>query len=371
MATKARNSDEIGAFFSKFVAGENLTQHEAHIVASRIFSSLTNEEQDSFALVTAFFGALTVKKPCVDELVGTAKAMEETKTVNFCFNVNSPVVTAGGTGGDTFHTINITTPAILVAASAGAFAVKSGSKSFSSRTGCIDVAEALGINVHMSTGRVEECVEGVGTAIWASEGVYPWMNSLISLGSRPSMRQLLPFFYSLRLVIATALNPFSLKRQVRGVSGPFTELVSNVLGACGYERAFVVLGYGGTEKIRIDEFSSLGRNVVSELKTNGDVETFDVYPEDVGVKRGKLREIVARKSHKENAKVVARVLAGSDVSSCRDIVLLNAAAILSLSDVCHDLRDGYELAKQAVDEGRALAKFEQLVQFSNDKNALI
>jgi anthranilate phosphoribosyltransferase len=56
------------------------------------------------------------------------------------------------------------------------------------------------------------------------------------------------------------------------------------------------------------------------------------------------------------------------MSSCRDIILFNAAAILVLSDVSQDLRDGYELAKQAVDDGRAFAKFEQLVQFSGNNS---
>ncbi|MCL2642526.1 MAG: hypothetical protein FWD52_03300 [Candidatus Bathyarchaeota archaeon] len=366
------NSKKIGEVFGKLSNRADLTVQEAQIAACRIFEALTNndkdeEEQDSFALATGFFGALTIKKPCVEELIGVAMAMEHTKTVNFCFKVNSPVVTAGGTGGDTLPTINITTPAIITAASAGAYAVKSGSKSFSSKTGCIDVAEALGVNVHLSSRDVAKCVETLGTVIWASEEAYPWMGSLIKFGSKPATRQLMPFFYSLRLVIATALNPFSLKRQVRGVSEPCTELVTKVLGECGYERAFAVLGYGETENIRIDEFSTLGRNVVSELKTNGDVETFDFYPEDAGIKRGKMSEIRAKESHEAGAKVVRQVLFGEERGSCRDIILLNAAAILVLSDVCEDLRDGYELAWQAVEDGRAKSKFEQLTQFSSEK----
>ena len=368
MKTKIPN-ENIEEKISKLATNESLTQQEAQTVAYRIFTSLSNREQDSLALVTAFFGALTIKKPSPEELIGTAKAMEETKTVNFRFNVNKPVVTAGGTGGDTLHTINITTPAIITAASAGACAVKSGSKSFSSKTGCIDVAEALGVKVHLSPREVEEYVETIGTVIWASENIYPWMRPLIEIGSKPVTKQLFPLLYSLRLVIATALNPFALKRQVRGVSEPFTDLVAKVLGSCGYERAFIVLGYGETEDVRIDEFSTLGRNVVSELKTNGDIETFDVYPEDIGLKRGKARDIIARGSHRENAEVIARVLAGREGGSCQDIILLNAAAILVLADVCKDLRDGYELARQAIVDGRAFTKLEQLTHFSGINQA--
>jgi len=368
MCVDMENNNQMYEIFSKLALSENLSQHEAQMVASKIFATLTTDEPNGLAFSTAFFGALTIKKPSVEELIGIAKAMDKTKTVNFNFKIDKPIVTAGGTGGDTLHTINITTPAIITAAAAGAYAVKSGSKSFSSKTGCIDVADALGVNVHLMPSEVEESVEKIGTVIWASEDVYPWMRSLIGSGSKSSVKQLLPLLYSLRLVIATALNPFSLKRQVRGVSEPFTELVAKVLGECGYKRAFVVLGYGETEQIRFDEFSTLGRNVVSELKTNGAIETFDVYPESVGIKRrGKLEDIVARNSHVENAQVIVQVLSGKDKSSRRDIILLNAASILVMSDVCRDLRDGYELAEQTINDGRAFTKLEQLIQFSRDK----
>jgi anthranilate phosphoribosyltransferase len=365
METKpSENGEKMREIFSKLADCKDLTQQEAQIAAFKIFEALSNNEPNNLALMTAFFGALTIKKPSIDELIGTANAMEATKTVNFHFKVDKPVVTAGGTGGDTLHTINITTPAIITAAAAGANAVKSGSKSFSSKTGCIDVAEALGINVHLPVSKVENCVEQIGTAIWASEGIYPWMHPLIESGSKSPTNLVMPLLYSLRLVIATALNPFSLKRQVRGVSEPFTELIADVLGKCGYERAFVVLGYGETEKTRIDEFSTLGKNVVSELKLNGTIETYEVYPEDVGIKKGRTIEIIARESHTENAKTIAKVLAGKDTSSRRDIILLNAASILALSDVCKDLRDGYELAKQAVNNGHAFDKLKQLVKMT-------
>ena len=136
--------------FSKLSAGQDLTQQEAHTAAAKIFSALSNNEPNNLALMTGFFGALTIKKPSVAELIGTAKAMDETKTQSFHFNVEKPIVTAGGTGGDTIHTINVTTPAIIIAAAAGAYTLKSGTNSFSSKTGCIDLAEALGVNVHVA-----------------------------------------------------------------------------------------------------------------------------------------------------------------------------------------------------------------------------
>jgi len=354
----------LSIIFGKLSNCEDLTADETEFAAGRILNDLANNKPNILALLVAFFGGLTLKGPTIEELTGMAAAMEATKKFTFNFNVRKPLVTAGGTGGDTIPTINVTTPAVIVAASAGAFALKSGARAFSSKTGSSDLADALGININTSRNVVKECVEKIGVTAWASGGVYPWMRPLIELGSRKSTSTVMSFLYSLRLMIATALNPFSIKRQVRGVSKPFTETIAKVLSKCGYEKALVVLGYGETEETRIDEWSNLGKTIVSELKLNGSIDTYQFYPEDIGLKRGKIEEIVARESHLENAKVAVKILSGKDKSSRRDLILLNAASILYLSDEARDIKDGYELAKQSLDTGRAIEKLRQLIILS-------
>jgi anthranilate phosphoribosyltransferase len=154
---------------------------------------------------------------------------------------------------------------------------------------------------------------------------------------------------------------------MRGVSKPFTETIAKVLSKSGYEKALVVLGYGETEETRIDECSNLGKTTISELKQNGNIETYQFYPEDIGLKRGKIEEVLARGSHLENAKVAVKILSGTDKSSRRDLILLNAASILYLADEVKDIKDGYELATQSVDAGRAIEKLRQLIVSSGGK----
>ncbi len=193
------------------------------------------------------------------------------------------------------------------------------------------------------------------------------MRPLIQLGSEESIATLMPYLYSLRVMIATALNPFSVRRQVRGVSRPFTEKVARVLAKCGYEKALVVLGYGGTEEVKIDEYSSLGKTTVSELKLNGSIDTYNVYPEEIGISRGRIDDVRARSSHFENAKVVVRVLSGMERGAIRDLILLNSASILYVADKVKDIKDGYELSCQSVDEGKAIEKVRQLVTLSGGR----
>jgi anthranilate phosphoribosyltransferase len=358
------NTDELRVVFGKLANRQNLTTAEAQSASAKIFADWANNKPDTLGEAVALFGGLTIKGATVEELVGTAKAMEATKQFTFHFNTKEPLVTAGGTGGDTNPTINVTTPAIITAAAAGAYALKSGAKAFSSKTGSSDVAQELGINIHATPQIVQKCVEKIKVTAWASEDIYPWMGPLIASGKKEQTAAVMPLLYSLRLVIASALNPFSIKRQVRGVSTPVTETIAQVLSQCGYEKALVVLGYGENENTRIDEVSSLGKTVISEIKINGTLETYELFPEDIGIKRGSIKEVASRDSHAQNAQVAFEILSGRDQSTRRDMILMNAAAVLYVADKVKDFKDGYELAQQAIDEGKAAEKLRQLVLLS-------
>ncbi|MBS7650318.1 MAG: hypothetical protein QXN62_05635 [Candidatus Bathyarchaeia archaeon] len=348
----------------KLVSKEDLSKDEVEEATFRILSLIERGDAAAPLLMAGFFGGLTFKGPTIDELAAMYSGMERTRLVRLSFNVSKPIVTAGGTGGDTIKTINVTTPAVLLAASAGAVAVKSGAKAFTSRTGATDLAMSMGINVYSNSKIVKSCVERLGTAVWASSIVYQWMEPLIELRNCKFAPILFPQLESLRLMIATSLNPFSTKRQVRGVSTPQTRLVAEVLGKIGYERALVPLGYGMDENVRIDEFSNLGKTVVSELHQNGEIDTYEVNCEDLGVKRGDVNEVVSGETHRQNALIILRILSGRDRTGRRDLIAINAGAILYLADEVDSIKEGYELASNTIDEGHAIRKVEELVKWS-------
>ncbi|MGQ9543161.1 MAG: hypothetical protein ACUVTM_03595 [Candidatus Bathyarchaeia archaeon] len=349
---------------TKLAHREDLSIEEAEEATFRVLRLIERGDQAAPLLMAGFFGGLTSKGPTLDELAAMHSGMERTRRVNVKFTVSKPIVTAGGTGGDTFKTMNVTTPAVILAASAGAVAVKSGARAFSSKTGATDLAMSMGINVYSGPETVKNCVERLGTAVWASSIVYPWMEPLVEFRNSKIASILFPLLGSLRLMIAIALNPFSTRRQVRGVSTPQTRLVAEALGKVGYERALVPLGYGEDENVRIDEFSNLGKTVVSELHPNGEVETYEVHCEDLGVKRGSINEVASGETHLQNALAALKVLSGRDRTSRRDLIAVNAGAILYLADEADSIKDGYELASNIIDEGYAIRKVEELVRCS-------
>ena len=352
------------SIIERAVSGDGLSYNDVMMATTKILKMIEKKDDAVPVLMASFFGSLTAKGPTIDEFTAMNSAMEATKRVQLNLLLKKPVVAAGGTGGDTLKTINVTTPAVLLAASAGAFAVKSGAKAFSSKTGATDLAITMGINVDARPHVVKDCVERIRTAVWDSGNVYPWMESLVDLRNYPSAPIFFPLMGSLRLMIATSLNPFSTKRQVRGISIPQTQLIAEVFSRIGYERALVPLGYGEDESIRIDEFSTLGKTIVSELFPNGKVETYSVSHQDLGAKRGDAKEIIARDTHFENAKVVLNVLSGKDRSSRKDLIIVNAAAILYLGDVANSFKEGYEIASNSIENGEAIKKVEEVVKCS-------
>ena len=350
---------------TKLTHGEDLSHVEAEEATFRILRLIEKRDPYVPILMASFFGGLTLKGSAIEELAAMNSGMEKTKRARIEFDLDKPIVTAGGTGGDTLKTINVTTPAVLLAASAGAVAVKSGARAFSSKTGATDLAVSMGIEVDPRPQAVRRCVEETGTSVWSSAIVYPWMDPLVDLRNSDFAPVIFPLMGSLRLMIATSLNPFSTRRQVRGISTPQNRIVAEVFSRVGYERALVPLGYGDDESIRIDEFSNIGKTAVAELFPNNRIETYQISYEDFGVSKGDPNEITAKNTHLENARVALNVLSGRDRSSRRGLITMNAAAILYLADVTNSFRDGCELASKAIDDGSAIRKVGELVRCSH------
>jgi len=129
--------------------------------------------------------------------------------------------------------------------------------------------------------------------------------------------------------------------------------LAQVLGALGSERAWVVHGGG------LDEMTTTGETSVAEFR-EGQVRLFTVTPEAVGLRRAGLAELTGG-APADNAAALRRLLQG-EAGAYRDIVLLNAAAAFLVGDRVETLREGVELAGQVIDDGRAQAALDKLVE---------
>ena len=67
----------------------------------------------------------------------------------------------------------------------------------------------------------------------------------------------------------------------------------------------------------------------------------------------------------ENAQITLGILKGEIKGAKRDIVLLNSGAALYVCGKAKSIAEGVELARQAIDSGKALEQVNKLVEFTN------
>src|SRR5437773_505732 len=120
--------------------------------------------------------------------------------------------------------------------------------------------------------------------------------------------------------------------QVIGVAAAgLTEPLARVLAELGTFRAFVVHGADG-----LDEISNTGESRISEVR-EGVVRTFTVRPEDFGLSRASIRELLGG-DREQNAEIIRAILRG-ELGAKREIVLMNAAAALVVGTRARDLKE--------------------------------
>jgi anthranilate phosphoribosyltransferase len=151
-----------------------------------------------------------------------------------------------------------------------------------------------------------------------------------------------------------------------GVYAPhLVPLVAEAMVLLNTRHAFVVHGEtsdtsnsgNASGKHGIDEFSISGPSHVAEVH-NGIVTLSTITPEDVGLTRAPIQTLQGGDA-RTNAHILTAVFSG-ERSPRRDIVLLNAAAVLVTADLAPDLPTGIALAAKTIDSGAVTELVTQL-----------
>jgi anthranilate phosphoribosyltransferase len=133
-----------------------------------------------------------------------------------------------------------------------------------------------------------------------------------------------------------------------GVYAPrLVPLAAEAMAMLGTRHAFVVHGDGG-----LDELSLSGPSQVAEVR-NGTVTLSTLSPEDAGFERAPI-EALRGGNAETNAAILEAIFSG-ERGPRRDIVLLNAAAVLVASDLAPTLIEGVAKATQTIDSGAVKA----------------
>jgi anthranilate phosphoribosyltransferase len=326
---------------SRLADGETLGEEDAEA-----FFTACLRGEASPAQLAAAVTAMRLRGETVGEITAFARAMRrEALTLDHDYEV----IDVCGTGGDGAHTLNISTAVGFVVAGAGIKVAKHGTRAISSRSGSADVLTALGVDVAAGAERQLRALDEANICFMFAPAHHGAMRYVMPVREDLGFRTVFNFLGPLS-------NPAGARRQVLGVFDiRWVEPLARVLGALGATRAWVVHGGG------LDELTTTGASEVAEWR-NGGVRLFKITPEAVGLPRAAPADLRGG-DPAENAAALRALLAGQP-GPYRDIVLLNAAAAFLVAEKVETLREGVTLAAEAIDDGRASAALDTLVQIS-------
>lgn len=334
----------------KLCRREDLSRDEAREAFEAIMSGQATEAQIGGLLV-----GMAAKGTTVEELVGAATVMRQ-KVVPVTVapsDRDAVILDTCGTGGTARKTFNVSTAAALVVAACGVKVVKHGNRSASSKSGSADVLEKLGVKLEVTAGTLSKSLAQINLCFAFARSHHPAMKNVA--GARTSLA--IPTIFNL---LGPLTNPGGARHQLLGVFSPeLTDRLAAVLRELGSQRAWVVNAVDG-----LDELSTLGPTRVAELK-DGQLHTWTLDPKDVGIAYARLPDLQVQ-SVEESAEVIREVLAGRKGPHA-DIVVLNAAGALVVAGACGDLKQGVEMARTAIESGKASHTLARLIELSHEQ----
>jgi len=331
---------------SKVTTKQELTQEEVSTLIAAINTGDVSDVQ-----IAGFQVALLMKGASREEIAYIAKAMRE-NCVPLRPKVSGELMDTCGTGGG-LSTFNISTATAIVAASSGIPIAKHGSRSLASLSGSADVLEALGVNINLTPLQVEKMIEEIGIAFLYAPLFHPVMCKVLPTEADLGIKTI---FYS---IIGPLINPAFAPRHLLGVYKlELLDTVTYVANELGYTNAMFVHGLDG-----LDEISLLGKTRINHL-CDGKVTTFEVQPEDFGLKRCRLEDIKSR-TPEDNASVIKGVFEGKIKDSKKDAIVINAAGALVVGGKAKSFKEGVDFAQTIIESGAALKKLADLMEMSN------
>ena len=329
---------------TKVESGENLTQEEMAAAIDLVMQGRCEESQIRSLLI-----ALATKGESVEEIAGAATAMRAHMTP--LLSTREDLVDTCGTGGDGSGTFNISTAAAIVAAGAGIAVAKHGNRKITSKTGSADVLIELGVNIEAPIDVMQTALNEIGICFCFAPLFHPAMRHVGPI--RRSIET--PTIFNL---LGPLCNPARAPFQVLGVGKPaLRPRLAEALSLLDIKKAYVVCGSDG-----LDEITLAGTTDVTEVTPGTTAET-QWQPSQFGLEPSELSGMDAD-NPAESAVHIQAILAG-ETGPGRDIVVINAAAAVSLAKPDWSLAECTAAVQHSIDSGAALTVLKRFGEVTN------
>ncbi|MGP6159557.1 MAG: anthranilate phosphoribosyltransferase [Vulcanimicrobiaceae bacterium] len=330
--------NEFRALLRALIAKRDLTDEQMAFAVGAIMDAEWSAVQAG-----AFLAALATKGETPAEVVGAAEAM---RARALHVEHELPLVAdTCGTGGDGAGTINISTAVGFVLAGCGVSVAKHGNRAASSRCGSADVLEASGIRIDAPPELARMGLERDRFAFLFAQLYHPAMREVAPVRRDLGVRTIFN-------VLGPLANPARATHQVIGVSSEaHLQLVGEALARLGAKAGAVVHAANG-----IDEIAGDAPTHVYQFTQSG-ARRWLLDPSDFAISAP--AESIAGGDPPANAAALRAILEG-ERSPRADVVALNAALGLVVTELASSLAEGLALARKCLTGGAALAVFESV-----------
>ena len=339
-------------FIPQLAAARPLADGQVRLAVEQL-----TDEKVPAAGKAAFLSALAQKGETPGEIAAFARALRD-KSIQPPLDAETrarEILDVVGTGGDRLGTFNISTTTAIICAAAGVTVAKHGNRAVTSQAGSADVLEALGVRIDLTPAEAARSLRKHHFAFFFAPNYHPAFKHIAparKLCAERGQRTIFNF-------LGPLLNPARPSAMLVGVPRPeLCEPLARVLQSLGVRRAMVVCGSVSAAS-HLDELSTLGPNMVAEFYQERGFAASVLSPEQFPVQPAKLADLIGGDC-KTNAEIVRRILRGGERGPKLDVVLLNAAAALFVAGKTESLVEGWDLAAEIIDDGRANAKLAEL-----------
>lgn len=270
----------------------------------------------SSAQLAAFVVALRMRGEQADQIAALVDVMIE---FSERIDPHGIAIDTCGTGGDGAHTVNISTMAAVLLASAGVPIVKHGNRAASSKCGSADVLEALGVKIDGDRDAAQRSYDELGITFCFAPVFHPALRF-----AGPTRRELgIPTVFNL---LGPLANPASPQAQLMGVADLVrAPLMMETLRLRGTS-ALVVRGDDGLDELSIFAPTTIWATWLPEA--------VKVTPAELGIAAHAPGSLAGGEAP-YNAAIARRLLDGdvsADLLAIIDAVVFNAACAMVAVD---------------------------------------
>ena len=319
--------------------------------SKKIFKKIIENDTSDFFKASILVG-LSIRGESINEIHSLIQVINE-NSIKISPKIRGSLIDTCGTGGDKIKTFNISTAAAIVASAAGCKIAKHGNRSSSGMYGSADFLEYIGLDLTKSPDSISKIIGKIGLGFLFAPIFHPALKSLSKIRRNIGIRTIFN-------IAAPLCNPCTnLTGQVIGVYDlallkKLTEVTKKI-----DKRFMIVYSEKG-----FDEITNTGLNSIVYLH-DGKVSNLNLNPKDVDIPITSIEKISIN-NKEESVKLTLQSIYGTAKKEIEDIVVLNSAAALVVSNIARNFKEGIEISRTVIKEEKARKKLENFIDLSGN-----